>query len=87
MNCQTKNPLRVPGIDCNNPGLKKILYLENHLNERVIGQEEEKIIKPTLKKLFEAGNMVFGPFSADGFLVRLNMKNMMRLLQRIMIKD
>ena len=33
----------------------------------VIGQEEEKIIKPALKKLFEAGNMVFGPFSADGF--------------------
>ena len=33
----------------------------------VIGQEEEKIMKPALKKLFEAGNMVFGPFPADGF--------------------
>lgn len=45
-----------------------VLGLNPHSGDNgVIGQEEEKIIKPALKKLFEAGNMVFGPFSADGF--------------------
>jgi 4-hydroxythreonine-4-phosphate dehydrogenase len=33
----------------------------------VIGREDEDIIKPALKKLFEAGVLVFGPFSADSF--------------------
>jgi 4-hydroxythreonine-4-phosphate dehydrogenase len=45
-----------------------VLGLNPHSGDNgVIGQEEEKIIKPTLKKLFESGNMVFGPFPADGF--------------------
>jgi 4-hydroxythreonine-4-phosphate dehydrogenase len=45
-----------------------VLGLNPHSGDNgVIGNEEEKIIKPTLKKLFEAGNMVFGPFPADGF--------------------
>ena len=45
-----------------------VLGLNPHSGDNgVIGQEEEKIMKPVLKKLFEAGNMVFGPFPADGF--------------------
>ena len=45
-----------------------VLGLNTHSGDNgVIGQEEEKIIKPALKKLFESGNMVFGPFPADGF--------------------
>ncbi|WP_288982135.1 4-hydroxythreonine-4-phosphate dehydrogenase PdxA [uncultured Flavobacterium sp.] len=45
-----------------------VLGLNPHSGDNgVIGNEEETIIKPTLKKLFESGNMVFGPFSADGF--------------------
>ncbi|MCW1147974.1 4-hydroxythreonine-4-phosphate dehydrogenase PdxA [Flavobacterium lacisediminis] len=45
-----------------------VLGLNPHSGDNgVIGQEEERIIKPALKKLFEAGNMVFGPFPADGF--------------------
>ena len=45
-----------------------VLGLNPHSGDNgVIGNEEETIIKPTLKKLFEAGNMVFGPFPADGF--------------------
>ena len=45
-----------------------VLGLNPHSGDNgVIGNEEEKIIKPALKKLFEAGNMVFGPFPADGF--------------------
>jgi len=45
-----------------------VLGLNPHSGDNgVIGMEEEKIFKPTLKKLFEEGNMVFGPFPADGF--------------------
>lgn len=45
-----------------------VLGLNPHSGDNgVIGNEEETIIKPALKKLFETGNMVFGPFSADGF--------------------
>lgn len=45
-----------------------VLGLNPHSGDNgIIGKEEETIIKPTLKKLFDAGNMVFGPFSADGF--------------------
>lgn len=45
-----------------------ILGLNPHSGDNgVIGDEEDKIMKPTLKKIFEEGIMVFGPFSADGF--------------------
>ena len=33
----------------------------------VIGTEDDLIIKPTLKKIFDKGTLVFGPFAADGF--------------------
>lgn len=33
----------------------------------VIGKEELEIMKPTIKKLYEKGTMVLGPFPADGF--------------------
>ncbi len=32
-----------------------------------IGQEDEKILKPAIKELFDAGHMIFGPYSADSF--------------------
>ena len=45
-----------------------ILGLNPHAGDNgVIGNEEEKIIKPTIKKLFEKGIFAFGPYSADGF--------------------
>ena len=45
-----------------------VLGLNPHSGDNgVIGDEEDKIMKPTLKKIFEEGIMVFGPFSADGF--------------------
>jgi 4-hydroxythreonine-4-phosphate dehydrogenase len=45
-----------------------VLGLNPHSGDNgVIGHEEDKIIKPTLKKIFDEGIMVFGPFSADGF--------------------
>jgi 4-hydroxythreonine-4-phosphate dehydrogenase len=33
----------------------------------VIGTEDDKVVKPALKKLFEEGVYVFGPYSADSF--------------------
>lgn len=33
----------------------------------VIGKEDEVVLKPIIKELFEAGHMVYGPYSADSF--------------------
>ena len=45
-----------------------VLGLNPHSGDNgVIGDEEDKVIKPTLKKIFNEGTLVFGPFSADGF--------------------
>jgi 4-hydroxythreonine-4-phosphate dehydrogenase len=45
-----------------------VLGLNPHCGDGgVIGKEDDEIIKPTLKKLFEKGTMVFGPYAADGF--------------------
>ncbi|WP_395054232.1 4-hydroxythreonine-4-phosphate dehydrogenase PdxA [Flavobacterium sp.] len=45
-----------------------LLGLNPHSGDNgVIGKEDEEIIKPTIKKLFEKGTLVFGPYSADGF--------------------
>jgi 4-hydroxythreonine-4-phosphate dehydrogenase len=45
-----------------------VLGLNPHCGDGgVIGKEDDSIIKPALKKLFEKGTLVFGPFAADGF--------------------
>ena len=45
-----------------------VLSLNPHAGDNgVIGKEDDEIIKPVLKKLFEKGTFVFGPFAADGF--------------------
>ncbi len=45
-----------------------VLGLNPHSGDGgVIGQEENNLIKPTLKKVFESGTLAFGPFPADGF--------------------
>ncbi len=45
-----------------------VLGLNPHSGDNgVIGDEEEKVLKPALKKIFDEGILVFGPFSADGF--------------------
>lgn len=45
-----------------------VLGLNPHCGDHgVIGKEDDEVIKPALKKLFEEGVMVFGPFSADSF--------------------
>ena len=45
-----------------------VLGLNPHSGDNgVIGKEDEEVVKPTLKKLFEDGTMVFGPYSSDSF--------------------
>jgi 4-hydroxythreonine-4-phosphate dehydrogenase len=45
-----------------------ILGLNPHCgDEGVIGDEDDKILKPTIAKLFDEGKLVFGPFAADSF--------------------
>ncbi|MGL2993144.1 4-hydroxythreonine-4-phosphate dehydrogenase PdxA [Flavobacterium sp. TSSA_36] len=45
-----------------------VLGLNPHCGDGgVIGSEDDVLLKPTLKKIFEKGTLVFGPFSADSF--------------------
>ncbi len=45
-----------------------VLALNPHAGDNgVIGKEDDEIVKPVIKKLFEKGTLVFGPFAADGF--------------------
>jgi 4-hydroxythreonine-4-phosphate dehydrogenase len=45
-----------------------VLALNPHAGDNgVIGNEDEKVLKPTIKKIFDKGKLVFGPFPADGF--------------------
>ncbi len=45
-----------------------VLGLNPHCGDGgVIGKEDDEILIPALKKIFEKGTLVFGPFAADGF--------------------
>jgi 4-hydroxythreonine-4-phosphate dehydrogenase len=45
-----------------------VLGLNPHCGDGgVIGTEDDAILKPVVKKMFEKGTLVFGPFAADGF--------------------
>lgn len=41
----------------------------------VIGKEDDEVLKPTLEKIRNNGQMVFGPYSADSFFGSGNYKN------------
>ena len=45
-----------------------VLGLNPHAGDGgVIGKEDDTLLKPIIKKLFEKGTLVFGPYPADGF--------------------
>ena len=45
-----------------------VLSLNPHCGDKgVIGEEDDKIIKPTINEVRESGKLVFGPYAADGF--------------------
>jgi len=41
----------------------------------VIGNEDDAIMRPTLKKIKDSGKLVFGPYAADSFFGSNNYKN------------
>jgi 4-hydroxythreonine-4-phosphate dehydrogenase len=45
-----------------------VLGLNPHAGDGgVIGKEDDEILRPTIKKLFDSGTLAFGPYPADGF--------------------
>lgn len=45
-----------------------VLGINPHAGDNgVIGNEDETILKPTIKEMYQKGTMVFGPYAADGF--------------------
>ena len=51
-----------------------ILGLNPHAGDSgLIGNQDEKIIKPVLEELNKENNYIFGPFSADSFFVKVNL--------------
>jgi 4-hydroxythreonine-4-phosphate dehydrogenase len=45
-----------------------VLGLNPHAGDGgVIGKEDDTLLKPVIKKLFDKGTLVFGPYPADGF--------------------
>lgn len=52
-----------------------VLGLNPHCGDNgVIGKEDEEVIRPTINKMFDKGNMVFGPFASDSFFGSLQYK-------------
>lgn len=53
-----------------------LLGLNPHCGDNgVIGDEDDKVLKPTIEKLFNEGKMVFGPFPSDSFFGTQQYKN------------
>jgi len=52
-----------------------VLGINPHAGDHgVIGKEDDEVLRPTLKKIYESGIMVFGPYSADSFFGTENYK-------------
>lgn len=53
-----------------------VLGINPHTGDNgVIGTEDDTVMRPTLKKIRESGNLVFGPYAADSFFGSNNYKN------------
>ncbi|MBT8394258.1 MAG: 4-hydroxythreonine-4-phosphate dehydrogenase PdxA [Flavobacteriaceae bacterium] len=53
-----------------------VLGINPHTGDKgVIGNEDDKILRPTLNKIKESGRLVFGPYAADSFFGSDNFKN------------
>jgi len=53
-----------------------VLGINPHTGDNgVIGNEDDEIMKPTLKSIKETGKLVFGPYAADSFFGSDNFKN------------
>jgi len=64
---ETINKTLIQDFSINKPKIA-VLGLNPHCGDGgVIGNEDDAILKPALKKIFKKGTLVFGPFAADGF--------------------
>ncbi len=53
-----------------------VLGINPHTGDNgVIGNEDDEILRPTLKKILESGKLVYGPYAADSFFGSDNFKN------------
>ena len=53
-----------------------VLGINPHSGDNgLIGKEDEEILKPTIKKLRDKGDLVFGPYAADSFFGTKNYQN------------
>jgi len=53
-----------------------VLGINPHTGDNgVIGNEDDTILRPTLKKIRETGKLIYGPYSADSFFGSNNYKN------------
>ncbi len=63
----TINQSLIQDFSINKPKIA-VLGLNPHAGDGgVIGKEDDTLLKPVIKKLFEKGTLVFGPYPADGF--------------------
>jgi 4-hydroxythreonine-4-phosphate dehydrogenase len=61
------NKVLIQDFKINKPKIA-VLGLNPHAGDNgVIGKEDDQVIKPSVKKMFEKGILVFGPYPADGF--------------------
>lgn len=52
-----------------------VLGLNPHCGDNgVIGNEDEELVRPTIKEIQESGKLVYGPYAADGFFGSGNYK-------------
>ena len=64
---ETINKTLIQDFSINKPRIA-VLGLNPHAGDNgVIGKEDDEVIKPAIKKLFNKGILAFGPYSADGF--------------------
>jgi 4-hydroxythreonine-4-phosphate dehydrogenase len=64
---ETINKVLIQDFKINKPKIA-VLGLNPHAGDNgVIGKEDDQVIKPSVKKMFEKGILVFGPYPADGF--------------------
>lgn len=53
-----------------------VLGINPHTGDNgVIGNEDDKVLRPTLKKIKDTGKLVYGPYAADSFFGSNNYKN------------
>ena len=64
---ETINQSLIQDFSINKPKIA-VLGLNPHAGDGgVIGKEDDTLLKPVIKKLFEKGTLAFGPYPADGF--------------------